>query len=140
MNSPVLTAASRLKRIRTSYIKQLPSQLEKIRTAYAVFDAGNPGQAELKELHRCIHTLRGSSVSFGLGKVSFAAALAEKMTKEALLTGEAQDSAWSRQLEEQFAQMEREVAAIDASQEMSLHGMELIAAAETVPGKEMKTI
>lgn len=140
MNSPVHSAASSLKRIRTSYIKQLPSQLEKIRTAWAAFDARNPGQAELKELHRCIHTLRGSSVSFGLGKVSFAAALAEKMTKEALLTGEAQDSAWSRQLEEHFAQMEREVAAIDASQDLNLHGIELVAAAEGIQAKEMKTI
>jgi diguanylate cyclase (GGDEF)-like protein len=140
MSSPALSAAGRLKRIRESYIKQLPAQLEKILAAYAAYRSENPDQAKLQELHRFIHTLRGSSVSFGLSQVSAAAALAEKSAKEALLTGEPHDSGWYRQMEQCLAQMECEVAAIDASQETSLQGMELIAAAETSQGKEMKTI
>lgn len=140
MNTPALSAAIRLKRIRESYLKQLPSQLEKIRTCYAALDAEAAGQAEFAELHRSIHTLRGSSASFGLSKVSAAAALAEQMAKESMLTGKTRDGAWCRQMEEYFIQMECEVAAVDASHEVDLHGMELVAAAETSHGKELKTI
>ena len=140
VDSPALSAASRMRRIRASYLKQLPLQLEKIRTAYAACRGDGPGAGELEDLHRCIHTLRGSSASFGLDRVSEASALAEQMTKDALLAGKARESAWYRQLEQCIGRMEREVAAVDPSREAGMQGMELVAAAETSQGKELKTI
>ena len=63
MNTLALSAATRLKKLRESYIRQLPSQMEKIRTACDALDKECPGQPEIKELHRYIHTMKGSSAS-----------------------------------------------------------------------------
>src|SRR5665647_2931856 len=84
MSDQAISAASRLKKIRASYIRQLPAQLEKIRAAYSALGKGVPAGSALENLHRAIHNLRWSSASFGLSSLSAVVADAELLAKEAM--------------------------------------------------------
>lgn len=140
MSSQAISAAGKLKRIREAYIKQLPSQLETIRTSLAGLGRGSEAGTALEELHRRIHTLKGASASFGLSSLSAVAAAGENMAKEAMLAGKPLDREWQRQMFEHLALMEREAASIDPSQGMDLQAMDLMVVAESSVTRERKLI
>jgi diguanylate cyclase (GGDEF)-like protein len=129
MSAQPSTIAIKLKRIREAYLKQLPTQLEVIRETLVVIDRNKPAQADLEDLHRRIHTLKGASASFGLNKVAAIADVAESLAK-GVLAGEAADGAWRRQMEGHFAKLAEQIAAADQSQETDLKVQEMLAAAE----------
>ena len=74
--------ATKLKKLREGFIKQLPAQLDVIKEAYAALGTGAPDKKALEELHRLIHTLRGASANFGLNSLSVTAAKAEQLVKD----------------------------------------------------------
>ncbi len=132
--------ATKLKKLREGFIRQLPSQLYVIKEAYAALGKGDPTKEALEELHRCFHTLRGSSANFGLDALSAVASEGEQLAKK-VRKGEADpEIPWRPLLEEHIAQLEREVANINPLQLLDLQAMEIVAAAETYNEKECKLL
>ena len=129
MSAQPNTIAIKLKRIREAFLKQLPAQLEVIRETLLVVDRNSPAMADLEDLHRRIHTLRGASASFGLKKVAAVAEVAESLAK-GVLTGEKADAAWRSRLEAHLAKLAEEVVAVDTSTETDLKVQEMLDAAE----------
>ncbi len=134
------TIAIKLRRIREAYLKQLPAQLEVIRETLLVMDPKKPSAEDLADLHRRLHTLKGASASFGLGKVAAVADAGEQLAKGAA-AGAAADAAWRRQMEAHLAKLTEEVAAVDQSQEAELRVKEVLDAAErSQSGSEKKIV
>ncbi|MDO9308101.1 MAG: diguanylate cyclase [Deltaproteobacteria bacterium] len=140
MSTQIVSAATRLKKIREAYAKQLPTQLEGIRKSYDEFVAGGVWGERLEDLHRRIHTMKGASASFGLGKLSAAAAAGENLAKEALQTTTPTDKNWHQQMQECFKLIEREIARIDPEQGMELQIQELTVASDASADKEQKVV
>ncbi|MDU0457207.1 MAG: response regulator, partial [Geobacteraceae bacterium] len=140
MSTQIVSAATRLKKIREAYAKQLPSQLDGIRKAYDEFVAGGVWGERLEDLHRRIHTMKGASASFGLSKLSAAAVVGENLAKEALQTITPTDKNWHQQMQECFKLIEREIARIDPDQGMELQIQELTVASDASADKEQKLV
>lgn len=140
MSTQIVSAATRLKKIREAYAKQLPTQLEGIRKSYDEFVAGGVWGERLEDLHRRIHTMKGASASFGLSKLSAAAAAGENLAKEALQTTTPTDKNWHQQMQECFKLIEREIARIDPEQGMELQIQELTVASDASSDKEQKVV
>jgi diguanylate cyclase (GGDEF)-like protein len=132
--------ATKLKKLREGFIRQLPSQLDLIKEAYVALGKGDPTKEGLEELHRCFHTLRGSSANFGLNALSEVASEGEQLTKKVRKGETDPEIPWRPMLEEHIAQLEREVVDINPSQSMDLQAMEIVAAAETYHEKERKLV
>ena len=107
--------SDKLRKIRESFIRQLPAQITAIRTAYNAFAQQQEGGSS-EDLHRRIHSLKGASASFRLARLSTAAAAAEELAKEALTGSAPPDERWHRQMQAQLALMEKG-AGEDASAE-----------------------
>jgi diguanylate cyclase (GGDEF)-like protein len=132
--------ATKLKKLREGFIRQLPAQLDLIRQAYTTLGPGTPDKESLEELHRCLHTLRGSCANFGLGALSAIAAEAELLARNVSKGETDPEIPWRPVLEEHIARLEREVAGVDPSQVMDLQALESVAAAETFHEKERKVV
>ena len=132
--------ASKLKKIREAYIKQLPAQLEGIRASYSDFVLGEKGSAPLEDLHRRIHTMKGACASFRLSLLSSVAMTGEYLAMEAMQSETAPDRFWHQKMQEQFARMEHEISAIDPQQGMELQIQELAIAAEEPTERERKLV
>src|SRR5690242_13370483 len=107
MGTQVISVANKLQRIRDSYIKQLPAQLEAIRKAYDDLCQGPIGGEGLEDLHRRIHTIKGGSASFGLSGLSAAAAVGENLAKEAM-QAEKVPADWEEKMTECLKNMDAE--------------------------------
>jgi len=140
MSDQAISAASRLKKIRASYIRQLPAQLEKIRAAYSALGKGVPAGSALENLHRAIHNLRGSSASFGLSSLSAVVADAELLAKEAMQAIDPPSDAWRCRMEDCLDLIGRALCNIDVSRAMDSQAIELVAAAQNSNEREQKTI
>lgn len=140
MSTQIVSAATRLKKIREAYAKQLPAQLEGIRKSYEEFVAGGVWGERLEDLHRRIHTMKGASASFGLSMLSAAAVAGENLAKEALQTITPTDKNWHQQMQECFKQIEGEIARIDPEQGMELQIQELTVASDASSDKEHKVV
>ena len=133
--------AIKLKRIREAYLKQLPAQLEAIRDSLFVLDGKNPARADLEDLHRRLHTLKGASASFGLSKLSAVADAGEHLAQAALAGEAAPDASWRQRMEGHLAKLLEEIEGIDPHRETDLKFQEFLSAAERSKGdSEMKTI
>lgn len=140
MSTMGVSVAAKLKRIRATFVKQIPVQLEAIRTALKAY-AAKPSEGDtLEVLHRSIHNLKGASASFGLTQVSTSAALAEKMAKEALKTRVPPDRKWIFQIEEYIEEMAREAAEIQSTEAMDLQALDIAAVAENSSEREDKLV
>lgn len=140
MSTPVMSAANKLKRIREAYVKQLPAQLEVIRTAYNDAVRSSCGIAELESFHRSIHTLKGACASFGLKAVSIIAASGELLAKEAMNPDTPPDRSWHQKIQACLTSLEEAITTIDLSQSVDMRASELVAAADTSSGRDQKVI
>lgn len=140
MSTQPEAVAAKLKKIREAYIKQLPAQMEGIRSSYAAFVLGEEGGAPLEELHRRIHTMKGACATFRLSMVSSAAMAGEHLAKEALQSTVPPDRLWHQKIQEQFARMEHEISIVDPSQGMEAQIHELATAVEQIPERERKIV
>ncbi len=140
MNTKTTIVAAKLKKIREAYIKQLPAQLEAIRSAYSAFVVGDDAHASLEDLHRRIHTMKGACASFRLSMLSAEAAAGEHLAKDALCASSAPDRQWHQKMQEHFTRMEHEISTIDPLQGMDLQIHELAIAAEKTAERERKLV
>ncbi|MDD2542463.1 MAG: Hpt domain-containing protein, partial [Desulfuromonadaceae bacterium] len=140
MNTKTAVIAAKLKKIRESYIKQLPGQLETIRAAYSAFVLGEQGNAPLEDLHRRIHTMKGASASFRLGILSSIAMTGENLAKEALRAAEPLGTSWHQKMQEVFDRIEHAISSIDSLQGMELQIQELAIAVEETTERERKLV
>jgi diguanylate cyclase (GGDEF)-like protein len=139
MGTQVISVANRLQRIRDSYIKQLPAQMEAVGKAYSDACGGGGGPETVEELHRLIHTIKGASASFGLSGLSTAAAAAERLAKEAMQSEKEPDD-WQRRIKDLINDMVTEVSKVESSGGTYTSAVELVAAAESSTGNETKRV
>ena len=139
MTTPGVSVAARLKRIREAYVKQIPAQLEGIRAALETFSE-KPHYEELQALHRSIHTLRGASASFGLSRLSAAAAVGEQLAKEAMHAEPLPYKRLVAQMQGQLGQIEREASNLESAQATDLQALDLVVASENTGGREQKVV
>ena len=139
MATPGFSVALKLKRIREAYLKQVPFQLETIRAALEQYSE-TPRAEQLQTLHRAIHTLRGGSASFGLSRLSAAAAAGEQLAKE-LLQGEGvPGQRFVGQMRAKMVQIEAEAANLASEPETELQALELASAPEEAGSREQKFV
>ncbi len=129
MSAQTAAVAAKLKKIRESYIKQLPAQLEGIRASYSEFVQGEQESALLENLHRRIHTMKGACASFRLSMLSSVATSGEHLAQEALQAAAPTDRHWHQKMQELFSRMEHEISTIDPMQGMESQLQELATAA-----------
>ena len=134
------SVSSRLKKIHESYINQLPSRLETIKEAYSAVCRDASAESALEDLHRSIHTLRGSSATFGLSRLSDVAAGAESLVKEAIQAGNLPSGDWYSRMESRLVLLKQELSRINVSPEVDSQNIELVTAAEVFKGREQKTV
>lgn len=139
-DTPAGKAADKLKKIREAFIRQLPGQLNKVRAAYAACLESDGASADLEDLHRRIHTIKGSSATFGLGLLSKVASTAEKLAKDAMVSGAADDPQWRRLLTESLDRIEHEISGIDPEQGLEHQVEELAAAVDNARGRSRKLV
>ncbi|NVN92859.1 MAG: diguanylate cyclase [Desulfuromonadales bacterium] len=140
MASQVVSVAAKLKRIREAFIKQIPTQLETIRAAYADVIQGEEQTIALETLHRRLHTLGGACASFGLAMLSEAAKTGEHLAKDAMRSEIPLDNQWHGGMRESLARMEQEVGLIDPSEGMDFQARELTVVTVDKPERERKCI
>lgn len=140
MATNTVVVAAKLKKIRESYIKHLPEQLEGIRNSYAEFVQGENGTAALEELHRRIHTMKGACASFRLSLLSAAATTGEHLAKDAMQGTVEIDRHWHQKMQEQLGRIEHEITTIDPTQGMELQIQELVVAAGEISDREQKIV
>jgi len=140
MARQVVSVTAKLQKIRESYIKQIPVQLETIRAAYEEAVREGFHAASLENLHRRIHTLGGACASFGLTTLSEAAKAAELMAKDVLRTGTVPDEHWHREMCESFARLEQEADQIDPLVEMDIQTRDLAVMSNVTRDRERKCV
>lgn len=94
MSASPEAAPNRLQKIRETFLHQLPTRLEELEGAWEV--CAHPGAAREAQEHlfRLLHSLKGTSASFGLGTLSREAAEGERLAKEAMEAGGAPAVDW----------------------------------------------
>jgi diguanylate cyclase (GGDEF)-like protein len=140
LKTQTASVAIKLKKIREAYIKQLPAQLEGIRTAYSEFVVSTQEPVLLEELHRRIHTMKGACASFRLSMVSSVATTGEHLVKEVLQSTAPIDRRWHQKMQEQIARIEHEISNIDPTQGMESQIQELTTASEEASEREHKLV
>jgi diguanylate cyclase (GGDEF)-like protein len=98
--------SDKLQKIRASFIQQLPARLAAIQAAHAECERDGASQADLENLFRLIHTLKGASASFGLKAVSEAALEGERLAKEVLQAGSTMDAGWHGRMRDAITRMD----------------------------------
>lgn len=103
-------AAERLQKLKKAFIDQLPIQIKEIRDAIEAIDIRT--RERLEDLHRRVHTLKGTAASFGLKKLSLEAEKSEHLAKAALKGNFCSYDEWSGPMKKNLDRLEREIACI----------------------------
>lgn len=74
----------RKRRLRASFIEQLPDRLRQARELLSALTAGERQDEPLSQLHLIFHTLKGSGASFGFEAINASAKEAEQTLREVL--------------------------------------------------------
>lgn len=140
MDKQINSVTTKLKKIREAYLKQIPTQVEQIRKGYDDFAKLPIGGSQLEDLHRKVHTLKGSSASFGLSRLSVAADAAEVLLKEAMQVRGEPPANWHAQWKDCFSRIEQEVAQLDPTTYVDVRAVELVVAGEQSREREQKLV
>lgn len=140
MPTQPLSPAEKLKSIREAYIKQLPIQVKAIQRAYDAYAVNPADEDGREEIHRGLHTLRGSSASFGLSGLTSATSAAENLAKEIFNNMGPLDESWHRQMKESLSRMMEEVARLSPADRMEPTPVEPSIVTSTCYTKEPKTV
>ncbi len=84
MTDKPLTAREKIAKLRASFVAQLPGRIAEARRLFERLRADNADHAAAVELHRFLHSLKGTGRSFGFGDVGDAAAQAEEIAARLL--------------------------------------------------------
>jgi diguanylate cyclase (GGDEF)-like protein len=140
MASQAVSVATKLKKIREAFIKQIPTQLEAIRAVYADVAQGTELTSALENLHRHAHNLKGACASFGLDMLSEAAKTGEQLVRDVMQSGAIPDAHWHQKMQESLSQMEQEAGRIDPSEGGDIQTRGLAAATGDKQDRERKFI
>jgi diguanylate cyclase (GGDEF)-like protein len=99
-----------------------------------------PHFEELHVLHRAVHTLRGASASFGLSRLSAAAAAGEKLAKEAMQTEPLPGKRFVTQMQWHLEQIQREASNLEPAESTDLQALDLVAASEDAVSREQRVV
>lgn len=135
METKAVATAAKLQKIRDAYLKHLPTQLAAIADEYERLITEQAGGKDMATLHRQMHTLRGSSASFGFVRLSAAASEAEKLLKEVLVLQSHPKPGWHGKWQEAFTFVEHEIKAVEPDATIDLRAVELVAANSSVLDK-----
>jgi diguanylate cyclase (GGDEF)-like protein len=111
-----LTAKEKIAKLRASFLSQLPARAGQTRALFEQFKADPGNRAAIVELHRGLHSIKGTGRSFGFRELGAAAAPGEDLA--AFLTdtpAESWPDNWQEQLAGCLARLDVEVAAARAS-------------------------
>lgn len=127
MDNRAVSAAIKLQRIKDAYLKQLPDQLDAILKEYERFAEQRGKGSDLVGLHRQVHTLRGSSASFGLKRLSSAVSELEKLLKDSVFQPGHPEQKWHMQWQEAYSLVRHEAENQDTAG-IDPRGAELVSA------------
>lgn len=82
----------KMKILRASYVRQLPDRVTNLEELYERLKHEPAALDGLPAFHRLVHSIKGSSASFGCKEMSDAAALLENLLKTLLQSGEKPDA------------------------------------------------
>jgi diguanylate cyclase (GGDEF)-like protein len=74
----------KITRLRNAFIAELPERMAQIAHLYGQLLTKGENPAQMEELHRLLHTIKGTSASFGMAELSRRAASAEDAAKTVL--------------------------------------------------------
>lgn len=117
------SATERLRNLKKAFINQLPEQIRKMRDALEAHDV--TAIDKLEDLHRQIHTLKGTAASFGLKNLSAEADKGEQLVKTALKDTFSPSDQWPRQMQEHLAIIEREISCISTDEPECVENLSL---------------
>lgn len=83
-SAPQESFQERKRRLRESFIEQLPDRLRQARELLAALTTGERQDEPLSQLHLIFHTLKGSGASFGFDAINASAKEAEQTLREVL--------------------------------------------------------
>lgn len=110
-----LSAKEKIARLRASFLAQLPERTAQAHSLFGQLRADPGNHAAAVELHRCLHSLKGTGRSFGFRELGEAAAPGEDLA--AILTdpAAAAPSDWREQLASCLTRLDAAVAAACAA-------------------------
>lgn len=110
-----LSAKEKIAKLRASFLAQLPERAALARTLFGQLQADPGNHAAATELHRCLHSLKGTGRSFGFRELGDAVAPGEDLT--ALLSDAAASPPdnWKEQLAVCLSKLDRAVTAACAA-------------------------
>lgn len=114
---------AQLRALRDAYIAKLPAKVDELWSDWRVFIAAPWNAASAAELHRMLHSLAGSSGTFGLSEMTHTARKAEELLK---LTVERQQHLTA----EESAELGRQLDTLKAMAETALGREKLATPAE----------
>lgn len=94
-----LSPQEKIARLRATFLEQLPGRILQARLMFERFSAQNTDAEAIRELHRILHSIKGTGRSFGFPDLGAAAALGEELAS--LLLDPAQNTSpehWREQL------------------------------------------
>lgn len=81
----------KMKALREAYVRQLPDKLRELDIFYEGLKSNKADSGGLKDFHRLVHSIKGSSASFGYREISDAALILERLLKTVVQAGERPD-------------------------------------------------
>lgn len=119
-------ASEKIARLRAIFLEQLPLRLEQIDDLWLRLKANSNNMDALTELHRTVHSLKGTGRTFGFSQLGNAADNVERLLSERLEDPVAAlPSGWVEQMSGFLAALEQDVESILSMDEQVTHHLEL---------------
>lgn len=111
-----LSADQKINRLRILFLQQLPQRLQQIRVLFEQLKADYSDQQAMVDLHRSLHSMKGTGRSFGFIQLGSAADKAETLVEPYLaLLGQQLPLSWTQQMEEYLTELEHVATIVEAS-------------------------
>jgi len=115
MPEPSNTVQAQLDKLRKKYGRELPEKIARVEAVFAPLFAGPWEEQACKDAYRQIHSLAGSSGTYGFMEIAKIARAAEALLKQCLESRSIPPNPWKAQVDELVAK---------------LHGMASLSASE----------
>jgi len=112
MNDKAISVREKIARLRASFLEQLPQRLAAARAQCERLLADPADRAAAVELHRFLHSIKGTGRSFGFNDLAAAAASAEELAAQLLGAADEPPPYWQDMLLECLDGMTQDVAAL----------------------------
>ena len=106
-----LSAREKIARLRLTFLEQLAARQQQVHELFARLQAQPADQPTAVDLHRALHSLKGTGSSFGFRELGVAAGLGEDLLAELLNTPSSSEH-WLPKLAAALAELDKEVAVL----------------------------